>query len=125
MKTFAQAAGIFLVFLLTIFLLAGYFSNTAMHTELENTLDNALEHALYVAMSDNVYTIDTKDKLAADVLHELFSSCNVKADYEVVFNVIDLEAGLLDVQVTQTFKRFALFKTEVVCRRTVILDSAA
>lgn len=96
-----------------------------MHTELENTLDSAVEHALYVAMADNVYTINDTDELAADVMHELFSSCNVKADYTIAFNVIDMENGLLDVQVTQKLKAFPMINSEIICRRTVILETAA
>ena len=125
MKTFLQAAGIFLVFLLVMLIMAGSFSRAASDTELENTLDTALEHALYVAMSKNTYTIETKEELAADVIHELFTSCNVKAEYTIAFNVIDLDNGLVDVQVTQTIKSFPLIPSEVVCRRTIILEAAA
>lgn len=126
MKTFIQAAGLFLIMVLTFLALAGLFSESASETELENTLDNALEHALYVAMSgDKVYTISNQEELAADVMHELFATSNVKADYDIAFHVIDLQNGLIDVQVTQTVKTSPFIKTEVVCRKTVILDSAA
>ena len=101
------------------------FSNTTSEAELQVTLDNAVEHALYVAMSDNLYTIENQEQLAADVMHELFSTCNVKADYTIAFNVIDIENGLVDVQVTQTFKASPFIKSKVVCRRTIVLDSEA
>lgn len=125
MKTFLQAAGIFLIALLAFLFIAGWFSNTAQKTELENTLDTAVEHALYVAMSNNSYSISNTDELAADVMHELFSSCNVKADYTIAFNVIDINEGLVDVQVTQKIKSFPFIKSEIVCRRTVILEAPA
>lgn len=125
MKTFIQAAGLFLIVILTILFMSNSFSKATMHTELENTLDTALEHSLYVAMSNNVYTIDDTDELAADVMHELFSSCNVKADYRIAFNVIDKDEGIVDVEVTQTFDTFPKIKTEIVCRRTIILETSA
>lgn len=125
MKTFLQAAGIFLVIAMTILTLAGLVSESITKTELENTLDSALEHSLYVAMSNNVYTIHDQEELAADVLHELFASCNTRGDYEIAFHVIDLQNGLLDVQVTQTVETTPFIKSEVVCRRTIILDAVA
>ena len=125
LKTFVQAAGIFLLVILTIVFMANKFSSTTSDTELQTTLDNAVEHALYVAMSNNMYTIEDQDQLAADVMHELFSTCNVKADYTIAFNVIDIENGLVDVQVTQSFKSSNILKSDVVCRRTIILDSPA
>lgn len=125
MKTFLQAAGIFLIVVLTVIFMANQFSSTTSDTELQNTLDNAVEHALYVAMSDNLYTIDNADELAADVMHELFTSCNAKADYTIAFNVIDIENGLVDVQVTQKIKPFPLISSEIECRRTVILEASA
>lgn len=125
MKTFVQAAGIFLLVVVTFIFMAGWFSKTTSETELENALDVALEHALYVAMSDNVYTIDDTDQLAAAVMHELFATCNTKADYTIAFHIIDLDNGLIDVQVTQTVEVIPLIKSKVVCRRTIILDAAA
>lgn len=124
MKTFMQAAGLFIIIVLTVIFMANKFSSTTSDTELQNSLDNALEHALYVAMSDNTYTINDTDELAADVMHELFTTCNAKADYKIAFNKIDIEEGLVDVQVTQTIKSFPLIKSEVVCRRTVILEES-
>lgn len=125
MKTFIQSAGIFIIIVLTVFFMGSKFSSATSDTELQNSLDNAVEHALYVAMSDNAYTINNTDELAADVMHELFSSCNAKADYTIAFNVIDIDNGLLDVQVTQTIKSFPLIKSETVCRKTVILEAPA
>ena len=122
MKTFIQAAGIFILIILTIFFMSGKFSSTTSETELQATLDKAVDHALYVAMTENVYTIDSKDELAADVMHELFTTCNTKAKYEIAFNEIDLENGLVDVQVTQTVYVSPLMHSEVTCRRTVIFE---
>lgn len=123
MKTFVQAAGIFLLIVLTIFFISYKFSVATTENELQNTLDNALEHALYTAMSKNTYTIDSREELAADVMHELFTTCNAEADYKIVFNVIDIDNGLVDVQVTQTIKFSGLIKSQVTCRRTIILES--
>lgn len=125
MKTFVQSAGILILIILTIFFMSGKFSSTTSEIELQNSLDEAVDHALYVAMSKNVYSIDTKDELAADIMHELFTTCNVKADYEIAFNVIDLENGLVDVQVTQSVYVSPLMHSEVICRRTVILEEPA
>ena len=125
MKTFVQSAGIFILIILTIFFMSGKFSSTTSETELQNVLDKAVDHALYVAMSGNVYTIETKDELAADIMHELFTNCNIKADYKVAFNVIDLENGMVDVQVTQTVYVSPLMHSEITCRRTVILEEPA
>lgn len=122
MKTFLQSAGIFILIVLTVIFMANKFSSATSDTELQNTLDRALEHALYVAMSKNSYTINDTEELAADVMHELFTSCNAEGDYTIVFNEIDIDNGLIDLQVTQTIKTFPLIKSEVVCRKTVILD---
>ena len=61
MKTFLQAAGIFILIVLTITFMANKFSSATSDTELQNSLDAAVEHALYVAMTDNVYTIDNTE----------------------------------------------------------------
>ena len=124
LKTFVQAAGIFLLIVLTIIFMGTKFSRATSDTELQNTLDNAVEHALYVAKTDNYYTIENTEQLAADVIHELFVTCNAKADYTIAFNEIDIENGLVDVQVTQKIKSSPLIETEVVCRRTIILESS-
>lgn len=124
MKTFAQAALIFLLVVLTVIFMCHKFSSATSETELQNALDNAVEHALYVAMSDNFYTIENAEQLAADVMHELFVTCNAKAEYTFAFNEIDIVNGLVDLQVTQKIKSSPLIETEVVCRRTIILDSS-
>lgn len=125
MKTFVQSAGILILIILTIFFMSGKFSSTTSETELQNVLDEAVDHALYVAMSGNVYTIDSRDELAADIMHELFTNCNIKADYKITFNVIDLDNGMVDVQVTQTVYVSPLMHSEVTCRRTIILEEPA
>lgn len=124
MKTFVQAALIFLLIVLTLFFMVQKFSAATLETELQNSLDKALEHALTVALENNVYTIETKEELAADVMYELFTTCNAKADYKIVFNEIDIKNGLVDVQVTQTIKFSPLIKTEVTCRRTILLEES-
>lgn len=125
MKTFLQAAGIFIIIVLTVIFMANSFSETTSDIELQNSLNSALEHSLYVAMSKNTYTIDDTEELAADVIHELFTTCNAKADYKIVFNEIDIDNGLVDVEVTQTIKTFPLIKSEVTCHQTVILEASA
>lgn len=124
MKTFIQTACIFIVIVLTIMFMGSQFSNAAVDTELESALDTALEHALYSVTTDRTYTIEDTDQLAADIMHELFASCNTKADYTIAFNVLDSENGLIDVQVTQKVKSFPLIETEVVCRKTILLDDS-
>ena len=112
-----------MIVVLSIIFMANKFGVATSDTELQNTLDKAVEHALYTATSNNIYTINDEEEFAADVMHELLSSCNTKADYTIVFKEIDLENGLVDIQVTQKLKSPLYVGSEVVCRRTIILDT--
>ena len=122
MKTAVQTAAIFMMLILVVALTANQFGNTTSNSELESSLDNAMEHALYVALSKNNYTIDSKEMLASDVLHELMATCNVKADYTVSFHEIDRENGLLDMCVTQDVHTSPLVHSKVSCRKTLIFE---
>lgn len=124
MKTFAQVAGIFLIIVLTIVFMANKMTSTTSDTELEAALDQAVEHALYVAMTDNTYSIDDTEKFAADVMVELFATSNTTADFTFKFNHIDIENGLVDFEVTQKVKVNSLIKSDITCRKTVILEES-
>lgn len=121
MKTFIQAAGIFLIFVLTLLFVINIFGHTTSDTELNNSLDRALEHALYNVTSEKIYTVNDTEELAADVIYELVTSSNIDAEYSIKMGALNKEEGLIDVEVTQKVKGSKLINSEATCRRTVIL----
>lgn len=123
MKTFAQASAIFLVIVISAVLCFFIFTSVSTKTETEYALSQAVEQSIYLAMTENTYTIEDDDEFVADVIQNLLVQSTTKADYTIRILAVDKINGLLDIEVTQVVLKDGEGDEETTkCRKTVILE---
>lgn len=124
MKTFAQAAIIFLTVVATAFLCFNLITGSITDNEAEAALSQSVEQALYVTLtSGETYSIDSNEDFVNDFLSNLLVQVNSPADIAVRILDVDYQEGLLDVEVTETMTYPDGKTREVTCRKTVLLDA--
>lgn len=113
-------------FSLLILLLAGFAINTAegrtlRQNELSSTLSASMEKSMEILMTKKDYTISEQKEFVADFIQNAMVKMNSDSTYDVEIFEVDIEKGLLDAKVTETYKQF-LRPGKVSVRKTVILE---
>lgn len=122
MKTFAQAAIIFMIVIVTVFVSFNIITASITDNEVENSLSQSVEQALYTTMSNKFYSINNKDEFISDFLTNLVLQTNSKSTVNVRILDVDKDEGLMDIEVVETIPYPDGKIREVNCRKTVILD---
>ena len=89
--------------------------------EVEESLSIAIDQTMHKLAFDKKYAVGEEDKLIADLLQSIIVNTNSDGDIQVDILKIDIEEGLLDIEVTQTYKITGKEK-KISIRRTMILD---
>lgn len=97
---------------------------TSRENEVENALDIAIESALENVMYDKTYTIDNTEEFMADFLEDLMLQMDSDSNVHVVCKAIDMEKGLLSIEVTASFLYNNGNQGQVTVERTVVFESA-
>lgn len=122
MKTFVQAAVIFLIVLAASLLCFNLITGNTTDNEAEKALAQSVEQSMYNALTNEVYSIHNNDEFIADFLTNLSLQVDSGASLHVRVIDADYVEGLLDVEVTETLTYPDGKTREVSCRRTVILE---
>lgn len=122
MKTFAQAAVIFMIVMVAVFVCFNLITGSITDNEAENTLSQAVEQALFTTISEKSYSIETREEFIANFYINLFEQTQSKAKFTVKILEVDETAGLLDVEVTETLVYPDGKTREVKCRKTVVFE---
>lgn len=125
MKTFAQAAIIFIIVIVSVFVCFNIITGSVTDNEAENTLSQSVEQALYTTMSGQSYTIQNKDEFVADFMINLALQTNSQAELNIRVLDVDEVEGLLDVEIIETLMYPDGKTREVSCRKTVIFEEDA
>lgn len=90
--------------------------------ELDSSLGTAMEQCMENLKVKEVYNINDEKEFVADFIENMLVKTESDATYKITVYSVDMEKGLLDVGVTETYKQ--LFKAgKVSARKTVILDT--
>ncbi len=112
---------VFLVIILSLVLFTVYGQNTRQN-ELEDSLDIAIEQALENLKTRQAYSIDNTDEFVADFVENLIIYIESDSDVKVEILNVDIEKGLLDVNVVETFEQPNGSIKSISCRKTVIME---
>ena len=125
MKTFAQAAIIFLLVVVAVFVSFNLITGSITDNETENTLSQSVEQALYNTMSSHSYSIENQEEFLSDFMINLISQTKSKSELDLRILEVDKEEGLLDIEVRESITYPDGKVREVSCRKTVIFEEEA
>lgn len=90
--------------------------------EVEKSLNTAVEQTLKQLKMYGGYEIGNSRELIADFQQALLMHISSDADIKVKILTADAQKGVLDVEVTETYKTVNAKEKQAVCRKTVILE---
>lgn len=90
--------------------------------EVEKALNTAVEQTLKQLKMHGSYEIEDSRELIADFQQALLMHISSDADIKVKILTADAQKGVLDVEVTETYKTVNAEEKQAVCRKTVILE---
>lgn len=114
-------------FLLIMFLVGGInciysLENRQLHQEeLELAMESAMRHSLTAAKIKKSYSISSEEELYSDFLGELMLTLGADAEYEITVYELDLEKGIMDIQVVSTFSLPGGTKAQAECRKYAVV----
>lgn len=109
----------------TIMVIAGVMivsGKDVRENEVDKALNTAVEQTLEQLKKHGGYEIDDERELIADFQQALLMHISSDADIKVKILTADTEKGVLDVEVTGTYKTVNAREKRAVCRKTVILE---
>ncbi len=90
--------------------------------EADKALNTAVEQTLGQLKRYGNYEIGSEQELIADFQQALLLHISSDADIKVKILTADVEKGVLDVEVRQTYRTVKQKEKQAVCRKTVILE---
>lgn len=112
---------VFLLIITSLILFTVYGQNTRQN-ELEDSLSIAVEQSLENLKINKSYSVNNTEEFIADFLENLLISIESDSDIKVEILSVDVEKGLLDVNVIETFSQPNGSTKSISCRKTVILE---
>lgn len=122
MKSFAQAAIIFMVVIVAVFVSFNLVTGNVTDTEAEKSLSQSVEQALYVTLKGETHSVENKDEFIAEFMTNLVLQTQSKSELTVRVLEADEIEGLLDIEVTETLTYPDGKIREIKCRRTVLFE---
>lgn len=116
-----MASTIILCFMLTIFSVLTINSVSSVRVEQQTTLDNVVDVSLKAIQLDKVYNQNNYEEVVNDLLQLVILQSASDGNIEIKILEANTKEGLLDVEVSKTYKWYGI-KKQIVSRRTVILD---
>lgn len=122
MKNVIIASGLVLILIFTAVISLTIFSRNPRQNEPEEALSRAVEQSLESLMVDKQYSIANAEEFVAEFTQRLVLGVDSKSTITVNVLAVDIEKGLLDVEVVERYPQPNGSTGEVRCRRTAILD---
>lgn len=109
-----------------IILLAGFAINTSegktiRKNELTTTLSASMEKSMEILTMTKDYSIADQKEFVADFIQNAMIKMNSDSKYNVKIYSVDVTKGILDAEVTETYRQF-LKPGKVSIRKTIVLD---
>lgn len=122
MKNAIIASVLILMLIITSLILFTIYNENTRQNELEDSLSIAVEQSLENLKLNKSYSINNTDEFVADFLENLLVSIESDSDVTVEILSVDIEKGLLDVNVIETYKQPNGSVKSISCRKTVIME---
>lgn len=122
MKNVIIASGLVLIIILTIFTSLTIYSNNSRQNEVEEALAMAVEQSLENLKLEQEYEIHNEKEFVADFVQRLVIGLNSKSEIKVNVLAVDMDKGLLDVEVVEEYRQPNGTVGSASYRKTVILD---
>lgn len=122
MKTAIISCVLVLLLIITSLILFTIYGQNTRKNEVEDSLSIAVEQSLETLKIKKTYNINNTEEFVADFLQNLLISIESDSEVEVNILSVDVEKGLLDVEVIETFSQPNGSTKSVSCRKTVILE---
>lgn len=90
--------------------------------EMDRALNTAVEQTLEQLKKYGSYEIGDEQEMISDFEQALLMNISSDADIVVKILTADAEKGVLDVEITETYKTVNAKEKHAVCRKTVILE---
>ncbi len=104
---------------LTLFTL---YSQNTRENELDESLSIAVEQSLDNLKINKSYDVNNTEEFIADFLENLLVLIESDSEIKVEVLSVDIDKGLLDVNVVETFKQPNGSTRTASCRKTIIMD---
>lgn len=112
---------VLLTILTSLILLTLYGQNTRQN-ELDEALSVAVEQSLENLKIKKAYSIDDTEEFVADFNENLIIAIESDSEVKVEVLAVDIDKGLLDVNVVETFSQPNGSVRTASCRKTIIMD---
>lgn len=123
MKNVIIAVGLVLVLILSAFISLTVYSHNSRQNEVEEALTVAVEQALENLMIDKQYTINNQEEFVADFTQRLILGIDSESTITVNILAVDIDKGLLDVEVVEEYTQLNGSVGTASYRKTVILET--
>lgn len=122
MKNVMVAYGLVLFLVLSCFVGLTIYGHNSRQNEAEEALAAAAEQALSNLTVEKQYSISSTEEFIADFTQRLVVGIDSNSDIEVNILAVDIEKGLLDVEVIETYRQVNGSTGKASYRKTVIFD---
>lgn len=122
MKNVIISMGLVMMMIITILILYTIYGQNTRQNEVEDALSVAVEQTLENMKIDKSYDVNSTEEFIADFNQNLILSIESDSVLEVNILAVDIDKGLLDVEVVETFKQPNGSKGTASCRKTIILE---
>lgn len=123
MRSAAVGMSVLIIAISTFFIIASIQVNSNIYSEISMSLNEGIYKAERV-LFDNKEDIHSNDELITEFNKQLDRQLADGRDYTVKVYGVDYEKGLLDVEVSTSYRNFFGNQNEVSTRRTMIIDRA-
>lgn len=123
MKNVIIAVGLVLILILSAFISLTVYSHNTRQNEVEEALTVAVEQSLKNLKIDKQYAINNQEEFIADFTQRLILGIDSESTITVNILAVDIEKGLLDVEVIEEYNQLNGTVGTASYRKTVILDT--
>lgn len=116
-----MASTIILCFMLTILSVLTINSAAGMRVEQQTTLDTVVDASMKAIQLDKEYNQNNYEEVVNDLLQLILLQSASDGNIEIKILEANTKEGLLDIEVSKTYKWYGI-KKNIVSRRTVILE---
>ncbi|MEY8518982.1 hypothetical protein AALC25_19235 [Lachnospiraceae bacterium 29-84] len=125
MKHTIYGAALAIIAMLAFAILLGISGRSVRKNELETAINTAAGQSLGQLEEKGGYPVANSRELAADFTQALLLQIGSDSGIQVDILAADVEKGILDVKVTETYHNLLGKEEKIVCRRAVIMEEYA
>lgn len=122
MKHTIYGISLAVITMLVVAIVLGISGRNVRKNEMETSLNTAVEQSLEQLRNEKGYEIGSYQELIADFNQVLLLQMESDSDIQVNILTADVEKGILDVEITETYRNILGKEEQAVCRKSVVLE---